>query len=313
MRGDHLELFLEMLSAERGAASNTLEAYQRDLDDFLGFVGTRGGDSMSATGDDIRAWLSKLTARGLAVSSRARRLSAVRQYFRFLFTETIRPDDPAAEIEAPKRQRPLPKVLSIEEVEKLLEMARSQTGGGSSLSRFKAVRLHCLLEILYATGLRASELVSLPRSVLRGNERLITITGKGGRERMVPLGSSARGALKTYLEVEKKQVKSVKKKPTPSPWLFPSHGRQGHLTRQKFGQDLKILAAAAGIDPVRISPHVLRHAFASHLLERGADLRSVQQLLGHADISTTQIYTHVLQERLRQLVHDHHPLAQSGK
>ncbi len=325
-QNNYLDLFLEMLSAERGASDNTLAAYQHDLSDFLGFVAHHKLEIDTLHADNIRSWLEHLALQDLAVSTRARRLSAVRQFFRFLFMETIRKDDPATDIEAPRITRPLPKVLSIEEIDNLLTQARFEWEQESDLKlRFKALRMHCLLEILYATGLRASELVSLPRSVLQQDERFITIKGKGGRERLIPLNETAILVIKEYHRQEKiikaeslqnptRAAKAAQKKSpngtTTQQWLFPSRGKQGHLTRQRFAQELKNLAVRSGIAENRISPHVLRHAFASHLLERGADLRAVQQLLGHADISTTQIYTHVLQERLQKLVEDHHPLAQ---
>ncbi len=312
-----IDLFLEMLSAERGASDNTLEAYQRDLGDFLGFAHKSNLEAVNIQPEHIRTWLEELSRLELAVSTRARKLSAVRQFFRFLFMENIRTDDPAADIEAPRIKRPLPKVLSIEEVDTLLDKARLDWEGESRpIPRSKALRLYCLLEILYATGLRATELVSLPRSVLRSDERFLTIKGKGGRERLIPLNSTAISAIREYNSLEKELASNPSQKNRASAkkvsqWLFPSVGKQGHLTRQRFAQELKKLAGRAGIEESRISPHVLRHAFASHLLERGADLRAVQQLLGHADISTTQIYTHVLAERLQKLVQDHHPLAQN--
>ncbi|MGD9867294.1 MAG: site-specific tyrosine recombinase XerD [Hyphomicrobiales bacterium] len=303
----HVALFLEMLSAERGAAPNTLEAYARDLADFLAFLSRRRRSASNARGEDISDYLETLTSAGLASSSRARRLSALRQFYRFLYAEEYRKDDPAASIEGPKRSRPLPKVLSVDDVDRLLKAAtepagrEAKEGGG----RLRTLRMNCLVEILYATGLRVSELVSLPRSVAKTRDRVLTVRGKGGRERMVPLSRAALEALACYVDELEANSPALAR----SPWLFPSSSGQGHLTRQRFAQELKAVAARAGIDPARLSPHVLRHAFASHLLERGAELRAVQQLLGHADISTTQIYTHVLEERLRQLVLTHHPLA----
>lgn len=305
--GGDLDLFLEMLSAERGAAVNTLAAYRRDLDEFLTHLSARRATSRSATADDIRAYLEAASRRGLAAASRARKLSAVRQFFRFLYAEGLRQDDPAAVIEGPKRTQPLPKILSVDEVDRLLETAQQASLDASRGARLKAVRLYCLLELLYATGLRVSELVGLPRGIVQAGEPVITVTGKGGRERMVPLTERARRAVADYVAL-------IADGPwAASPWLFPSRGKAGHLTRQRFGQELKSMAVAAGIAPDRVSPHVLRHAFASHLLERGADLRSVQKLLGHADISTTQIYTHVLEERLRRLVQEHHPLSRGRR
>lgn len=302
----HLEAFLEMLSAERGAARNTLEAYRRDLADFAAFCANAGHAYERAAPDDIRAYFTRLEAEGLAASTTARRLSALRQLFQFLFAEGIRTDNPTSLIDAPRTVRALPKTLSEADISKLL----GYTGTQASAPKAKpaAVRFHCLLELLYATGLRVSELVSLKLGMVQGDDRFLTVKGKGGRERLVPLGQSARLALDAYLELRLAQNRDAHK---PSPWLFPSSSAQGHLTRQRFAQELKIIAASAGFDAAKISPHVLRHAFASHLLAHGADLRAVQQMLGHADISTTQIYTHVLEERLKALVQDHHPLAKA--
>ena len=312
-----IDLFLEMLSAERGVAGNTLKAYDRDLRQFSGFLKRRGKDLAGAQSDDIRAFMNQLDADGLKPSSRARRLSALRQFYKFLFAEGMRKDNPCRNIEAPRSHRPLPKILSIAEVDQLLEAARKAARPKTERSQpdtrqHKALRLYCLLELLYATGLRVSELISLPRAAATAKTRMLLVTGKGGRERMVPLNAAAQEAIARHL-AQVKHLEARRNTP-PSPWLFPSRGKSGHLTRQRFAQELKALAAACGLAPERVSPHVLRHAFASHLLERGADLRAVQQLLGHADISTTQIYTHVLEARLRDLVNDHHPLAtKSGK
>lgn len=299
--GTHLAEFLAMLSAERGAAQNTIDAYQRDLGDFIAFLETRGREPRTAHPKDIQAFLQRMADEGLAAASRARRLSSIRQYYKFLAAETLVTADPASGLSGPKRQRPLPKVLSIAEVDRLLERAAKRSDGQDGRALFRALRFHALLEILYATGMRVSELVGLPRSVLRGDRRVMTIKGKGGRERLVPLNAPAREALDKYLVVSGRFDNSQ--------WLFPAKAAEGHVTRQGFAQDLKDVAIEAGLDPERVSPHVLRHAFASHLLDRGADLRAVQQLLGHADISTTEIYTHVLQERLKKLVNEHHPLA----
>ncbi|MFD0986178.1 site-specific tyrosine recombinase XerD [Methyloligella solikamskensis] len=304
-RSSELKLFLDMLMAERGAAAHTISAYTTDLAAFLGFAKGRGKDAQSVTPDTIRAFLEQLAKDGLAATSRARKLSAIRQFFRFLLSEGIRDDDPCSAIDSPKLGRPLPKVLSLAEVETLLDTAKAGVEAAQSDSeRRRASRLYALLETLYATGLRVSELISLPRNVLLADDRVLTITGKGGRERLVPLNETARQAIAAHLS-ELEGDPALK----GSPWLFPAQKASQHLTRQRFGQELKTLAGAAGIAPSRVSPHVLRHAFASHLLERGADLRAVQQLLGHADISTTQIYTHVIEERLRRLVEEHHPLA----
>lgn len=304
-----LDAFLEMLSAERGAAANTLHAYRRDLDEFLNMVNSRGGDDLSAGDSDITAFLEEMAVRGLAASTRARKLSALRQFFRFLYAEGIRSDNPAAAIDSPKPVRRLPRLLSIDDVEALLNCAQQRAGAAQAGRRLKALRLHCLMEVLYASGLRVSELVSLRRAAVASGERVIMVRGKGGRERLVPLTRKACDAHAAYAQ----EVVLAGGTDATSRWLFPSRARQGHLTRQRFTQELKGLARAAGLDARGVSPHVLRHAFASHLLERGADLRSVQQLLGHADISTTQIYTHVLEQRLRTLVHQHHPLARRDK
>ncbi|MCK5711713.1 MAG: tyrosine recombinase, partial [Hyphomicrobiaceae bacterium] len=251
------------------------------------------------------------SATGLKATSLARRLSAVRQLYKFLVAEGQVTADPTLGQAGPRKERALPKTLNVAEVDRLIETAAQRAAKAKGLERLRAVRLHCLIEMLYATGMRVSELVSLPRDVLAGDARVLTIKGKGGRERLVPLNSKARAALEHYLQLGRESNDAVAAT-VATKWLFPSKSTQGHLTRQRFGQDLKDLAAEAGLDPDRISPHVLRHAFASHLLDRGADLRSVQQLLGHADISTTEIYTHVLEERLKKLVHEHHPLAKKG-
>jgi integrase/recombinase XerD len=300
--------FIEMLSAEKGAAENTRAAYTRDLDDFVGFLATRQQKPLTAAvSADISAYMRAAAAAGLAPSSRARRLSAIRQLFKFLAAEGVVAEDPASRLSGPRRARPLPRTLSAAEVDHLIETARRRIEPARGRDRVRALRLYALIEMLYATGMRVSELVTLPRSVLRGDNRVLFIKGKGGRERMVALNGAAQAALHRYLNVgfEDGVAPMLKTK-----WLFASRGAEGHLTRQRLGQELKELAREAGLDPARVSPHVLRHAFASHLLDRGADLRSVQQLLGHADISTTQIYTHVLEERLKQLVFEHHPLAQ---
>lgn len=306
----HIRGFLDMLAAERGAARNTLEAYGRDLADFACFLEGRGTELSEAGRADVSAYM-QTCAGSLSPASRARRLSAIRQLFRFLENEGLVFDDPVAELKAPGQGRRLPKTLSVAEVDLLLDTARRACVGLKGRDLIRAVRFHTLLELLYATGLRVSELVSLPRSVLMGDDRVLVIRGKGGRERMVPVHAAARAALERYLSLGTDPDDGVGRA-TTSKWLFPSRGAEGHLTRQRFAQDLKACAEIAGLDRGRVSPHVLRHAFASHLLDRGADLRSVQQLLGHADISTTEIYTHVLEERLRRLVLEHHPLARGG-
>jgi integrase/recombinase XerD len=303
-----LALFLDMLTAERGAAAHTIEAYTRDLADFLAFLAAKGKNAKTATPDHIRAYLAGLARKGLAPTSRARKLSSIRQFFRFLLGEGMRAGDPCSAIDSPRLGRPLPKILSLAEVEALLQTAKDASANAEEgVGRRRALRLYAALETLYATGLRVSELIALPRNVLTADDRVLTVTGKGGRERLVPLNETAQGALRVHLAAVRADEGEGKR---VSVWLFPSSGG-AHLTRQRFGQELKALALAAGIEPARVSPHVLRHAFASHLLERGADLRTVQQLLGHADISTTQIYTHVIEERLRRLVEEHHPLAQA--
>ncbi len=306
-----IEIFLEMLSAERGAAANTISAYRRDLEDFRNFLHRRARLIAAAAPPDISAYVAEASATGLKATSLARRLSAVRQLYKFLVAEGQVTADPTLGQAGPRKERALPKTLNVAEVDRLIETASQRAGKAKGLERLRAVRLHCLIEMLYATGMRVSELVSLPRDVLAGDARVLTIKGKGGRERLVPLNSKARAALEHYLQLGRDPNDAVAAT-VATKRLFPSKSTQGHLTRQRFGQDLKDLAAEAGLDPDRISPHVLRHAFASHLLDRGADLRSVQQLLGHADISTTEIYTHVLEERLKKLVHEHHPLAKKG-
>ncbi|KFC63596.1 Tyrosine recombinase XerD [Bosea sp. LC85] len=295
--------FLDMLAAERGAAKNTLEAYERDLDDYTGFIAGRG-DLGSIGAQDIRDWLAELAARGLKPSSTARRLSAVRQFHRFLYTEGLTGADPSAAIDGPRQGRPLPKVVSVADVDRLIETARllSERDGLTPAARLKALRMRCLIEMLYATGLRVSELMALPLSAATTRERFLVVRGKGNKDRLVPLNDAAREAARGYLEALRQAGGADGR------WLFPSDGESGHLTRQAFGRDLKMLAGAAGLSAT-LSPHVLRHAFASHLLQNGADLRVVQELLGHADIATTQIYTHVLDERLKSMVRDLHPLA----
>ncbi|MBN9674089.1 site-specific tyrosine recombinase XerD [Roseibium aggregatum] len=302
--GFDLENFLEMLSAERGAAENTLAGYRRDLEDFSGFLGKT--KLAAATSEHISAYMSDLTRRGFAESSQARRLSAVRQFYKFLYAEGNREDDPTRTLSAPKKRGSLPKVLTMEDVDRLITTAQneSEKPQKTPAARLRAQRMYTLIEVLYATGLRVSELVSLPVSAALRDARLIEIRGKGGKERLVPLSPAAQAAMKDYVGLRKAEGAFER-----SPWLFPSHGDSGHLTRQHFGRELKDLAILAGLDAAKVSPHVLRHAFASHLLQNGADLRVVQQLLGHADISTTQIYTHVLDERLRELVESTHPLA----
>jgi integrase/recombinase XerD len=306
-----LALFLDMLAAEQGAGDNTLQAYRRDLEDMSEFLARQGRSFADAETETLRGYLADLDNRGFKSSSVARRLSAMRHLFRFLLNDRVRTDDPAAILSGPKRGRSLPKVLSIAEVDRLLGCAKTQIDApGSAAQRLRAMRLYCLLELLYATGLRVSELVALPYSAARRDARMIVVRGKGNKERLVPLSDPSRRAMADYLAAMQAATIENKKPAAPTKWLFPSFGESGHLTRQHFARDLKELAAVAGLAPRRISPHVLRHAFASHLLHNGADLRVVQTLLGHSDISTTQIYTHVVEERLKSLVRDLHPLAE---
>jgi integrase/recombinase XerD len=312
-----IELFLDMITAERGAGENTLTAYRRDLEDFSQYLSRARRTVANTATDDIRGYLHSLTRRGFATASVARRLSAIRQLYRFLYAEGLRGEDPAAIIEGPRRGRTLPKVLAIKEVDRLLTAARKAISAGRSApERLRAARLNALLELVYATGLRVSELVSLPASAAERNARMLVVRGKGGKERLVPLNDAAKTAMKEYrvlLADGARDADGKPKKPAhaASKWLFPSFGDSGHLTRQHFARELKSLATAARLRAEQVSPHVLRHAFASHLLHNGADLRIVQTLLGHADISTTQIYTHVLEERLKSLVRDLHPLAET--
>jgi integrase/recombinase XerD len=307
-----IDLFLDMLAAEQGAGENTLQAYRRDLTDLSDYLG-RAGQTFAGVGTDtLRDYLGDLDTRGFKSSSIARRLSAMRHLFRFLLNERTRSEDPAAILSGPKRGRGLPKVLSIADVDRMLTRAKdlTQTPDASPSQRLRAMRLYCLLEVLYATGLRVSELVALPRSAARNNAGMIVVRGKGSKERLVPLNDASRAAMSEYLATMEAQTRAKTNNAASSKWLFPSFGESGHLTRQHFARDLKELAAASGIAPRLVSPHVLRHAFASHLLHNGADLRIVQTLLGHTDISTTQIYTHVVEERLKSLVRDLHPLAE---
>ncbi|MFA7432339.1 MAG: site-specific tyrosine recombinase XerD [Gemmobacter sp.] len=293
--------FLEAQAAEAGAARNTLLGYGRDLKDFVGWLARRGGNLASIDRTGIEDYLTTCADRGLSPATRARRLSSIRQFFRFAHAEGWRADDPAQRITGPARGKALPKTLSLEEVEALLDAARRH-------GRNEAERLRntCLVELLYATGMRVSELVGLPVAAARGDPRMILIRGKGGRERLVPLSDPARAALAGWLSTRDAGPDGRRGH------LFPGRGADGHMTRVRFYLLIREIAAAAGLDPARVTPHVLRHAFATHLLAGGADLRAIQTMLGHADLSTTEIYTHVLEERLRRLVHDHHPLAKGG-
>jgi integrase/recombinase XerD len=298
-------LYLDMLAAERGAGDNTLAAYGRDLEDLSNSLKAARRSIAKARTADLRAYLEELSRRGLRVATVARRLSAIRQLYRFLYAEGHRVDDPAAVLEGPKRGRALPKTLTLAEVDRLLRIAGQCDPAAPLPARLRAARLACLVEMLYATGLRVSELVTLPISAARRDARVIVVRGKGNKERMVPLNDAAKRATADYLA-----LLALSERDAQSKWLFPSFGESGHLTRQHLARELKTLASAAGLRAEQVSPHVLRHAFASHLLHNGADLRVVQTLLGHADISTTQIYTHVLEERLKSVVRDLHPLAQ---
>lgn len=294
-----IESFLEMLAAERGAARNTLDAYGRDLRDCAAFLTSRSARLSHATRGDLEAYLAGLRKRGLGPRTQARRLSALRQFARFLVDEGRRPDDPTATLGGPKLEKPLPKTLSKADVAALFAVLESGEDA-------EAIRLSCLLELLYATGMRVSELLGLPASAAEGDPRTLLVKGKGGRERLVPLSAPAQAALRRYKPLIKDHF--LPRAARRSRYLFPSRAACGHLTRQRFAQSLKALAERAGLDPGRISPHVLRHAFATHLLEGGADLRSVQTLLGHADIATTELYTHVMEERLADSLARHHPL-----
>ena len=305
--GGSLELFLEMMAVERNAAANTLKNYGRDLERFAAYAKKRGETLDSAGADDIagrglRDGRLRVEAEGLSASTAALKVSALRQFYQFLYAEGVRGDNPTAAIDRPRTKRPLPKILSVDEARRIVEAAAKEEGP-------KALRLKAMVETLYAAGLRVSELVSLPLAAYRSGEPYLLVRGKGGKERLAPLGGAAAAALDDYLSVRAAFLSEG----AVSPWLFPSRGKTGHVTAARFAQMLKDLAIAAGVEPSRVSPHVLRHAFATHLLDGGADLRAVQQMLGHADITTTQIYTHVAQDRLRDLVFTKHPLAKKAK
>jgi integrase/recombinase XerD len=309
-KGDLRALFLDMIASERNASRNTLDAYGRDLDDYAKFLAGKNSDFTKANTQTIRDYLSALARRELASTSVARKLSAIRQLHRFLYTEGLRGDDPSAVLEGPRRGRSLPKIMMVAEVTKLLVTAHEMAAQGGDTKeekarRLRALRLAALLELLYASGMRISELIALPVSAASTKSDAIIVRGKGNKERLVPIGNAAKRAMKAYLDMLRDKERTSQQR-----WLFPSFGESGHVTRQHVARELKQLAASAGISPGKISPHVLRHAFASHLLANGADLRVVQALLGHADISTTQIYTHVLDERLKNMVRDLHPLAE---
>ncbi|MGD2131881.1 MAG: site-specific tyrosine recombinase XerD [Maricaulaceae bacterium] len=307
--GRAVEAFLEMMSVERGASARTLEAYGRDLADVSAHLAASGRALTDARAEDLEGYLAGLEASGFAASTAARRLSAVRRFYRFLHAERMRPDDPTSVLEGSRRGRPLPKVLSEAQVDALFAAAETREGPGGA-------RLRCLLEILYAAGLRVSELVALPASTAAlgrsAKTRALVIRGKGGRERLAPLTEAARTALKAYADVRDAFLpEDPSARGRAERWLFPARSKTGHLPRESFALELKALAVDAGLAPSAVSPHVLRHAFATHLLARGADLRAVQKLLGHADLSTTQIYAHVLDERLKETVHAAHPLARN--
>ena len=303
--------FLDALTSERGASANTLEAYGRDLSDYEAHLAAQGTDARKAGASHVQAYLSSRNTDGLSAASLARGLSAIRQFHKHLYAEGFRRDDPTLPIEGPRRARPLPKVLTEDDVERLLKTAREglDVSERPLRERLAAARMACLIELIYGSGLRISEALALPKSVARAKEPLVAVRGKGGKERLAPLSAPSRAAMAVYraLLVEASPALAA------SPWLFPAGSASGHMTRQGFARDLKVVASAAGLSPTRVSPHVLRHAFASHLLQNGADLRVVQDLLGHAAISTTQIYTHVLDERARAMVRDLHPMNDEDK
>jgi integrase/recombinase XerD len=296
-RATLIEAFLDMMSAERGASHNTIAAYRRDLLDFCAT-----GDAKRAARDDVKRYLASLAASGISPSSQARKLSALRQFFGFLYAEGIRKDDPTSAIDAPRRARSLPKVLSRDDVDVLIETARQ-------VEDADGLRLVCIVEMLYAAGLRVTELVGLPLAAVRGKSGFLLVKGKGNKERLAPLGPSARAAVDAYLAVRDEFLPAGARRHAAERFLFPSRSAEGFLTRRRCHQMLKALALKANIDPEKLSPHVLRHAFATHLVEGGADLRSVQTLLGHADIATTQIYTHVASDRLTSVMESAHPLS----
>lgn len=292
-----IENFLDMMSAERGASINTIAAYRRDLLDF-----SASGDMRKLTRDDLRKYLTTLSRSGIASSSQARKLSALRQFFGFLYAEGIRKDDPTSSIDAPKRQRPLPKILTREDIDALIDAARAEEGA-------EGLRLLCIVEMLYAAGLRVTELVGLPLAAVRDRSGFLLVKGKGKKERLAPLNPEARQAIANYLAVREEFLPAGSRRKSAEHFLFPSRSAEGYLTRRRCHQMLKDLALKANIDPDKLSPHVLRHAFATHLVEGGADLRSVQTMLGHADIATTQIYTHVASDRLTSVMETAHPLS----
>jgi integrase/recombinase XerD len=302
----HVAAFLEALASERGASLNTIDAYRRDLADYEAYLAAKGMDAIKADASSARGFLAASGERRLSAASLARRLSAVRQFHKFLYAEGWRRDDPTLAIEGPRRSRPLPRILSMAEVERLIATAREGLNAAERpwRERLEAARIACIIELIYSSGLRVSEALGLKKSVATTKAPLIPVAGKGGKERLAPISGPARAALTAFRVLLDQTTPGA----AAGPWLFPAVSASGHMTRQAFARDLKRVAAAAGIDSARVSPHVLRHAFASHLLQNGADLRVVQDLLGHADISTTQIYTHVLGERAKAMVRDLHPM-----
>ncbi|MGY9051762.1 MAG: site-specific tyrosine recombinase XerD [Alphaproteobacteria bacterium] len=302
----HIESFIEMLSAERNSSENTLVAYKSDINQYFSFLVKKNINLIDASTSDIRNWISALSKTGIASSSLARKITAVKQLYNFLFEENLIKLNPAKTIENPRLGRPLPKVLSEENITRLLDFIKNKTKDKklTDSKKIKLQRLLCQVEILYATGFRVSELIGLTINQVLGEDLFITIKGKGGKERLVPLTELAKKEILEYLDMVK-----MSKNINLSHYLFPSGSKSGHITRQRFAQDLKAVSIEAGLNPKLISPHVIRHAFASHLLSGGADLRVVQQMLGHSDISTTQIYTHILDDRLKSLVIEHHPLS----
>jgi integrase/recombinase XerD len=307
----HVTGFLEALASERGASANTIEAYRRDLVDYEAYLTGKGLNALKAGAPSVRGFLAARSAQSLSAASLARRLSAIRQFHKFLYAEGWRSDDPTLAVEGPRRSRPLPKLLTMAEVERLIAVAREglDIAERALRERLEAARIACLIELIYASGLRVSEVLSLKKAVATVKAPLIAVTGKGDKERLAPLSGPARAAMTAFRSLLDQAAPGA----AAGPWLFPAASASGHMTRQAFARDLKRVAAAAGIQPQRVSPHVLRHAFASHLLQNGADLRVVQDLLGHADISTTQIYTHVLDERAKAMVRDLHPLNDEGE
>jgi integrase/recombinase XerD len=310
-RVSHIVSFLEALASERGASVNTIDAYRRDLVDYEAYLNAKGADALKADATHVRAFLAARGARKLSAASLARRLSAIRQFHKFLTAEGWRRDDPSLTVEGPRRSRSLPKLLSEAEVERLILTAREglDVAERPLRERLEAARGTCLIELIYGSGLRVSEALSLKKSVAAAKSPLITVSGKGDKERLAPLSSPARAAIGAFRALLDQAAPGA----AAGPWLFPAGSATGHMTRQAFARDLKRVAAAAGIQPSRVSPHVLRHAFASHLLQNGADLRVVQDLLGHADIATAQIYTHVLDERAKAMVRDLHPMNDEGE